>query len=82
VRYGTLTAEVTFVSPDTVGSDLHDPYRVNLAVESNPDWVRETGVELAPGMSVEVDIIAGKRRVIEYLTDPIQRAFQTAFREI
>lgn len=82
MRYGFLHAKVTFVSPDTVSGKAKGAYRVDLKIEKTAEWLRRTGIELVPGMAVEVDIIAGKRRVIEYLTDPIQRAFKTAFREI
>ena len=80
VRYGTLAGEVTFVSPDTVNNAK--VYSVHLLVDNTAEWLAETGIELVPGMAIEADIIVGKRRVIEYFTDPIQRAFKTAFREI
>lgn len=82
VRYGTLSGHVTFVSPDRARPEQSSGYQVNLAIDDSPTWLRETGVRLVPGMAIEADIIVGQRRVIEYLTEPLQRAFRTAFREI
>lgn len=82
VRYGILTGRVTFVSPDRAESDRSSGYTINLAVDDSPEWLIESGARLVPGMAIEADIVVGERRVIEYLTEPLQQAFQTAFREI
>ena len=38
-------------------------------------------IKLAPGMNVTAEIKTGKRRVIEYLLSPIQRAGSESLRE-
>ena len=37
--------------------------------------------EIVPGMQVTVDIIGGKRTVLDYILSPIQKAASVAFRE-
>ena len=37
--------------------------------------------EIVPGMQVTVDIIGGKRTVLDYILSPIQKAAAVAFRE-
>ena len=37
--------------------------------------------EIIPGMTVVVDIIGGKRSVLDYILTPINRATSVAFRE-
>ena len=37
--------------------------------------------EIVPGMQVTVDIIGGKRTVLEYILSPIEKATSVAFRE-
>ena len=37
--------------------------------------------EIVPGMQVTVDIIGGKRTVLDYLLSPIKKATAVAFRE-
>ena len=37
--------------------------------------------DIVPGMQVTVDIIGGKRTVLDYILSPIQKATAVAFRE-
>lgn len=38
-------------------------------------------VRILPGMTAEIDILAGKRRVIDFLLQPLERVRARAFRE-
>jgi adhesin transport system membrane fusion protein len=38
-------------------------------------------VSIIPGMTAEIDILAGRRRVIDYLLQPLERVKASAFRE-
>ena len=38
-------------------------------------------VEILPGMVAQVDILSGKRTVLDYLIAPVVRVKETAFRE-
>ena len=37
--------------------------------------------EITPGMTAIIDVIGGKRTVLQYILSPIERAQQIAFRE-
>ncbi|HZL01052.1 MAG TPA: HlyD family type I secretion periplasmic adaptor subunit [Caulobacteraceae bacterium] len=81
-RYGTLEGVVAHVSPDaTVDQQrgLVFPVRVRLAQRS----LRVDGrpAVLTAGMSAQVEVITGSRRVIDYLWSPVARATREAGRE-
>jgi adhesin transport system membrane fusion protein len=79
VVYGGLPGEVEQISADTVVDEEGDAFyevrvrtdRANLGAER----------PIIPGMTVEVDIITGKKTVLAYLMKPVLRAHQRAFSE-
>ena len=81
-RYGTIDGKVTMVTADAVNDEKRGaifPVTLTLArerVEIDGRWIR-----LAPGMNLTAEIKTGKRRVIEYLLSPIQKAAQESLRE-
>ncbi|MDY0012325.1 MAG: HlyD family type I secretion periplasmic adaptor subunit [Rhodocyclaceae bacterium] len=71
-RYGTLPAQVSFVSQDAVADEhrgLVFPVRLQLARTTLQ--VDERTVNLSPGMAITAEIKTGRRRVIEYFLSPI-----------
>ena len=42
---------------------------------------REEGLFILPGMELTAEILAGKRRIIEYLTYPLIKSLDEAMRE-
>lgn len=83
-RYGTVSARVVSISQDAMqgseirrdGSEPGSPggrYLVRLALETNAMDVDGRRQPLEPGMSVNVEIRTGRRRVIEYLLSPLIR---------
>jgi hemolysin D len=80
-RYGTLAGTVIHVSPDaTVDQQrgLVFPVRVRLVQRSLN--VAGSPAILTAGMSAQVEVVAGRRRVIDYLWSPVARATQEAGR--
>lgn len=81
-RYGTLQGEVKHVSRDAIDDPkqgLVFPARIRLfndtlTVDGKP-------VRLSAGMSVNVEIKTGRRRVIDYLLSPLQQYQSEAMRE-
>ena len=62
-----------------MGSALVFPMRLQLSQKAlNVDGKRAF---LAAGMSVTVEVVTGRRRVIDYLWSPIAKATQEAGRE-
>jgi hemolysin D len=81
-RYGTISAEVTRVTADAVNDDKRGAiFPVTLVMKQSQIDVDGKSIRLAPGMNVTAEIKTGKRRVIEYLLSPVQRAGSESLRE-
>jgi hemolysin D len=81
-RYGTIGAEVTRVTADAVNDEKRGAiFPVTLAMQQSQIDVDGKLIKLAPGMNVTAAIETGKRRVIEYLLSPVQRAGSESLRE-
>ena len=81
-RYGTVPAEVTFVSQDAVQDEKQGlVFQARLLLERANMQVDERTVKLAPGMAVTAEIKTGERRVIEYFLDPLMRTTSQSLRE-
>jgi len=84
--YGIFHGTVKYISPDTLveKSERGDKYyfRVQIALDQT-QLISKSGkkVEIAPGMSAEVDIITGSRSVLAYLTKPVTKTFSESFHE-
>lgn len=86
--YGTIEANVKFISGDTVVEDGSRPgqeqtfYIVYLSMPSNP-VITSIGkeVELIPGMTGQVDIKTGNRSVLTYLLKPVVKTLNQSFGE-
>jgi RTX toxin transport system membrane fusion protein len=81
-RYGTLNGKVMFVSSDSVTHPelgLVFPARINLSTYHI--LVEQSKTPLQAGMSVTVEILTGKRRIIDYILSPLQEYQSEALRE-
>ena len=78
-QYGGLDAKVTHISSDTITDDDDNTfYLVRLETEAagfSPEQ------PILPGMMAEVDILTGKKTVLEYLLKPVLRAFSQSMSE-
>lgn len=71
-RYGTIPAEVSFVSNDAVEDERRGlVFPVRLRLERSTLQVDERVVNLTPGMAITAEIKTGERRVIEYFLSPV-----------
>lgn len=80
--YGVLPAVLDYLSSDTLNEQGPDGrsmvyYRARLRMHIPADS-RIRASDLKPGMTVTVDLLTGKRSVLNYLTKPIHRAFSGA----
>ena len=81
-RYGTVPAQVRLVSLDAVQDEKRGAiYLATLDLGQTSIDVDGQGVPLSAGMNLTAEIKTGKRRVIEYLLSPIQRAASESIRE-
>jgi hemolysin D len=81
-RYGTVKASVDKVTQDAVNDEKRGAiFPAMLKLNQTTIDVDGRQIKLAPGMNVTAEIKTGKRRVIEYLLSPIQRAGSESLRE-
>ncbi len=81
-RYGTIPAKVTLVTADAVNDEKRGAiFPVTLALAETQIDVDGKMIRLAPGMNLTAEIKTGRRRVIEYLLSPIQKAGSESLRE-
>jgi adhesin transport system membrane fusion protein len=85
--YGSLTGEVTYISPDTLTESGPQGqqatyYRAHIKVsESELGNVKNKDIKLLLGLSAAADIRTGSRSVMTYLLKPINRSFTGALTE-
>jgi hemolysin D len=73
-KYGTISGKVTHVSRDAIVDEKKGLiYSTRVALEKSAIEVQGKEMPLSPGMSVNVEIKTGDRRVIEYILSPLMR---------
>ncbi len=81
--YGGLEAELEHISADSITNeeDGENYYLIRLRTKKN--YLEKNGAKLnvIAGMTAEVDILTGKKTVLDYLLKPILKARETALRE-
>jgi hemolysin D len=81
-KYGTVDARVDVVTADAVTDDKRGSYYPAILTLSQRDMLIDgKRVALSPGMNITAEIKTGKRRIIEYLLSPVQRAGSESLRE-
>ena len=77
--YGGLPAIVTRISADTIEDSRGQAwYEVRLRTESSKLVHDGQELEIKPGMTVEVDVISGKKSIFNYLMKPFLKSQQDA----
>ena len=80
--YGGLEAEVFHISADTITDKKENVfYTVHLKTKKNYLGVESKPLKIIPGMTVDVNIITGKKSVMDYILKPILRSKQYTFTE-
>lgn len=79
--YGGLKAKVQNISPDTITEEKETYYLVT--VETEKSHIDRGGKELKiiPGMVADVDILTGKKSILDYILKPILKTTQYTFTE-
>lgn len=81
-RYGTVNATVKTVTADAVNDEKRGAiFPVTLNLNNTTIAVDGRPIKLSPGMNLTAEIKTGKRRVIEFLLSPVQRASSESMRE-
>jgi adhesin transport system membrane fusion protein len=83
-RYGALEGRILRIGADAVRRRERDEAEVFVIVVRTEGAILDADgqqVSIIPGMTAEIDILAGRRRVIDYLLQPLERVKASAFRE-
>lgn len=80
--YGSLKGKVETVSPDTV-TDKNDNVYYVVKIKTDKKYLgsEQKPLKIIPGMMVNVDIVTGKKTILEYIFKPILKAKQYTFSE-
>ncbi len=82
--YGGLHGKVVHVSADTTKDEEGNHY-YEVWVRTNKNYLRSPKTDkhlyIIPGMMATVDILTGRKSVLDYLLKPILRGVNTAMRE-
>lgn len=82
-RYGGLTGKVEHISADTTQDEEGNSFYL-IRVRTDASSIKNKKDEempIIPGMLTQVDVITGKRTILEYILNPILRANEAALRE-
>lgn len=84
-KYGSVDGRVLRISADAVVDERNqgaDHYLVDVAIEGELVF-EETGIAVTfiPGMTATVDVLSGKRTVLEYIWQPMAKVQELALRD-
>ncbi len=80
--HGGLNGKLTHISADTITDEKGNSYYL-VRIKTDKSYLGSKGkpLPIMVGMTVSVDIITGKKTVLDYLLKPILKAKQSALRE-
>lgn len=84
-KYGSVDGRVIRISPDAVMDERNQGashYIVDVAIEGELT-LGDTGIAVTfkPGMTATVDVLSGKRSVLEYIWQPVARVQELALKD-
>lgn len=80
--HGGLIGNVVNISPDTITDKKENTfYLIHIETQKNYLGTKEHPLKIIPGMTVNVDIVTGKKTVMQYILKPILKSKQYVFSE-
>jgi multidrug efflux pump subunit AcrA (membrane-fusion protein) len=84
--YGIFPGKVVYISPDTLSEKTAEGEKTyfRVLIELNQhELISKSGkkIEIAPGMTAQIDIVTGERTVLEYLVKPMIKTMSESFHE-
>lgn len=81
-KYGVIDATVKTITDDALANQEKGLFfAMHLKMANNTIEVNGRPVLLKPGMQVTAEVKIGKRRIIEYLLEPVMKGFRESVRE-
>lgn len=80
--YGSLAGKLEHISADTIRDENDESYYV-IRIRTTKNFLGRAAkpLKIITGMTADVDIITGKKTVLDYIMKPVLRAKQLALRE-
>jgi adhesin transport system membrane fusion protein len=85
--YGTLSGEVTYISPDTLNEESRNTneqaaYRVQIKTKERKfQGPKSERIEIQPGMTATIEIKTGSNTILRYLTKPVTKTISESMGE-
>ncbi|WDE99134.1 HlyD family type I secretion periplasmic adaptor subunit [Lentisphaera profundi] len=79
--YGGLDGTLTHISADTHTDEATGAPFYKVLVETDQNFLMNENNKVIPGMTAQLDILTGKRSVLNYFISPIYNAQSTVFTE-
>ncbi|NVC62635.1 HlyD family type I secretion periplasmic adaptor subunit [Vibrio sp. 05-20-BW147] len=80
-KYGGLDGELEHISADTTQDEEGNSFYIVRVRTEKTNFGQDAELPIIPGMTASVDIITGKRTVLDYLLKPILSAQSNALKE-
>ena len=82
-KYGFLKGHVERISPDATADEQTGRLMFTVTVRTEKSYLGEPPgrYPVTPGMSAQVDIVIGKRTILDFLTERLRQTGAEAFRE-
>ncbi|CAM2937805.1 HlyD family type I secretion periplasmic adaptor subunit [Vibrio mytili] len=80
-KYGGLEGKLEHISADTTQDEDGNSFYIVRVRTDKTNFGQDADLPIIPGMTASIDIITGKRTVLEYLLEPILRAKTNALKE-
>jgi len=83
-RYGNLSGEIVRIGADTITRSERSEEEVFVVEIRTTDTILDADgveVEIMPGMVAQADILAGRKTVLDYITEPVVRVKDRALRD-
>ncbi len=80
-KYGGLVGELEHISADTTQDEEGNSFYIVRVRTEKTSFGQDADLPIIPGMTASVDIITGKRTVLEYMLKPILSAKTNALKE-
>jgi len=80
--HGGLKGKITRISPDTITDDKDNTYYL-IYIQTDQSFLGSPShpLTIIPGMMVDVDIVTGKKTIMQYILKPILKSKQYVFSE-
>jgi adhesin transport system membrane fusion protein len=84
-KYGAIDGYVTGISPDAITEtserNSRSYYLLDISINSGITLENGENVVLIPGMTATVDVVSGKRTVLNYIWQPVSKVKELALRD-